>query len=77
VARPGVLVRLRLSSAGSAGLAGEVLSGDLDLALLSLPGRPPAGLNLAPVSAEQLLLACPAPPCARLAAGGDRGTAGR
>jgi len=58
-AHPRVLVRLRLSSAGSAGLAGEVLSGDLDLALLSLPGRPPAGLNLAPVSAEPLLLSCP------------------
>jgi DNA-binding transcriptional LysR family regulator len=58
-AHPGVLVRLRLSSAGSAGLADEVLSGNLDLALLSLPGRPPAGLNLAPVSAEPLLLACP------------------
>jgi DNA-binding transcriptional LysR family regulator len=58
-AHPGVLVRLRLSSAGSAGLADEVLSGDLDLALVSLPGRPPAGLSLAPVSAEPLLLACP------------------
>ena len=58
-AHPRVLVRLRLSSAGSAGLADEVLSGNLDLALLSLPGRPPAGLNLAPVSAEPLLLACP------------------
>jgi DNA-binding transcriptional LysR family regulator len=58
-AHPGVLVRLRLSSAGSAGLAGEVLSGDLNLALLSLPGRPPAGLNLTPVGAELLLLACP------------------
>jgi DNA-binding transcriptional LysR family regulator len=58
-AHPGVLVRLRLSSAGSAGLAGEVLSGDLNLALLSLPGRPPAGLNLTPVSGELLLLVCP------------------
>jgi DNA-binding transcriptional LysR family regulator len=58
-AHPRVLVRLRLSSAGSAGLAEEVLSGNLDLALLSLPGRPPAGLNLTPVSAEPLLLACP------------------
>jgi len=58
-AHPGVLVRLRLSSAGSAGLAGEVLSGDLNLAPLSLPGRPPAGLNLTPVGAELLLLACP------------------
>jgi DNA-binding transcriptional LysR family regulator len=58
-AHPGVLVRLRLSSAGSVGLAGEVLSGDLNLALLSLPGRPPAGLNLTPVGAELLLLACP------------------
>ena len=58
-AHPGVLVRLRLSSAGSVGLAGEVLSGDLNLALLSLPGRPPAGLNLTPVGDELLLLACP------------------
>ncbi len=58
-AHPGVLVRLRLSSAGSAGLADEVRSGNLDLALLSLPGRPPAGLNLRPVSDEPLLLTCP------------------
>jgi DNA-binding transcriptional LysR family regulator len=58
-AHPGVLVRLRLSSAGSASLADEVLSGDLDLALLSLPGRPPAGLNLHRVNDEPLLLACP------------------
>lgn len=56
---PGVLVRLRLSSAGSAGLAGEVLSGNLDLALLSVPGRPPAGLNLTGVTDEPLLLVCP------------------
>jgi DNA-binding transcriptional LysR family regulator len=58
-AHPGVLVRLRLSSAGSAGLAGEVLSGDLDLALLSVPGRPPAGLSVHRISDEQLLLVCP------------------
>lgn len=58
-AHPGVRVRLRLSATGSAGLARQVIAGDLDLALLSLPGRAPAGLALHPVSDEPLLLACP------------------
>lgn len=56
---PGVLVRLRLSATGSAGLARQVLAGDLDLALVSVPGPAPAGLDLHPVSDEPLLLACP------------------
>ncbi len=55
---PDVVVRLRLAAAGSAGLAREVLSGSLDLAIASLPGQPPAGLTVRPVSAEILLLAC-------------------
>ena len=55
---PEVVVRLRLAAAGSAGLAREVISGSLDLALASLPGQPPAGLTVRPVSAEPLLLAC-------------------
>ena len=42
---PEVIVRLRLAAAGSAGLAREVISGSLDLALASLPGQPPAGLD--------------------------------
>jgi DNA-binding transcriptional LysR family regulator len=62
---PGVAVRLRLAAAGSAGLAGEVISGALDLALLSLPGQPPAGLTLRFVSTEPLLVVChPAHPLA-------------
>jgi DNA-binding transcriptional LysR family regulator len=52
---PGVAVRLRLSASGSAGLAGELLEGRLDLALVSLPGPPPAGLNLRPVTEEPLI----------------------
>ncbi|HTS98033.1 MAG TPA: LysR family transcriptional regulator [Streptosporangiaceae bacterium] len=55
---PDVAVRLRLASAGSAGLAREVLAGGLDLALLSLPGPPPAGLTLHFVSADPLLMVC-------------------
>jgi DNA-binding transcriptional LysR family regulator len=48
-------VRLRLSASGSAGLAREMLEGRLDLALVSLPGPPPAGLSLRPVTAEPLI----------------------
>lgn len=62
---PGVAVRLRLSAVGSAGLAAEVVSGALDLALLSLPGHRPAGLALRFVSSEPLLAVCnPAHPLA-------------
>lgn len=52
---PGVTVKLRLSALGSAGLARDVLDGRLDLALVSLPGPPPAGLNLRPVAEEPLV----------------------
>jgi DNA-binding transcriptional LysR family regulator len=52
---PGVTVKLRLSARGSAGLAREVLDGSLDLALVSLPGPPPAGLSLRPVAQEPLV----------------------
>jgi DNA-binding transcriptional LysR family regulator len=52
---PGVTVRLRLSAAGSAGLAREVLDGGLDLALVSLPGPVSAGLDLRPVTGEPLV----------------------
>jgi DNA-binding transcriptional LysR family regulator len=54
-AHPGVTVRLRLAASGSAGLAREVLAGSLDLALVSLPGPAPAGLNLRPVTEEPLV----------------------
>jgi DNA-binding transcriptional LysR family regulator len=52
---PGVTVKLRMSARGSAGLAREVLDGSLDLALVSLPGPPPAGLSLRPVAEEPLV----------------------
>ena len=55
---PDVAVRLRLAAAGSAGLARQVLAGSLDLALAALPGQPPAGLSVQPLSEEPLLLAC-------------------
>jgi DNA-binding transcriptional LysR family regulator len=57
---PGVLVRLRVVPGGSAELAREVISGGLDLALLSLPGEPPAGLAVRPLAHEPLVLICAA-----------------
>ncbi len=55
---PDVTVRLRLAPAGSAELAREVISGGLDLALLSLLGPPPAGLAVRPIDAEALVVIC-------------------
>jgi D-serine deaminase-like pyridoxal phosphate-dependent protein/DNA-binding transcriptional LysR family regulator len=55
---PGVLVRLRAMTGGSAELAREVASGGLDLALLSLPGEASAGLNVRPLAREPLVLIC-------------------
>jgi DNA-binding transcriptional LysR family regulator len=55
---PDVVVRLRLAAAGSAGLARGVITGSLDLAIASLPGQPPGGLTIRPLSEEPLLLAC-------------------
>ncbi len=65
-AHPGVMVRLRLAPGGSAELAREVIGGRIDLALLSLPGQPPAGLTLRLLTEEPLLLVChPGHPLAR------------
>jgi DNA-binding transcriptional LysR family regulator len=55
---PEVAVHLRLASAGSAELARQVIAGELDLALLALPGQPPSGLRLRRVSEETLVLIC-------------------
>jgi DNA-binding transcriptional LysR family regulator/MFS family permease len=55
---PAVLVRLRVFSGGSAELAREVVSGSLDLALLSIPGEAPAGLTVRPLASEPLTLIC-------------------
>lgn len=57
-AHPGVTVRLRLAAGGSAELAAAVVGGGLDLALLSRPGPPPAGLTLRQLSEEPLVLVC-------------------
>ncbi|HEY3880398.1 MAG TPA: LysR family transcriptional regulator [Trebonia sp.] len=56
---PGVLVRLRVLPGGSAGLASAVADGSLDLALLSLPGEPPAELTVRELAQEPLVLICP------------------
>jgi DNA-binding transcriptional LysR family regulator len=62
---PAVAVRLRLASSGSAGLARDVIAGALDLAVVALPGQPPAGLALQALSAEPLVIVChPAHPLA-------------
>lgn len=55
---PGVLVRLRTLPAGSAGLARAVADGTLDLALLSLPGEPPAGVEIRRLAQEPMVLIC-------------------
>lgn len=57
---PEVTVRLRRDVAGSAGLAQGVLDGTLDLALLSVVGRPPAGLEVHRLIVEPLVVVCPA-----------------
>ena len=62
---PGVSVHLRQAPAGSAGLAAQVIAGELDLALVALPGQAPAGLRLEPLSEEPLvLIAAPGHPLA-------------
>ncbi|MDX6339423.1 MAG: hypothetical protein QOG05_6763 [Streptosporangiaceae bacterium] len=64
---PRVSVHLRHAPAGSAGLAAQVIAGELDLALVALPGLAPAGLRLQPLSEEPLvLLAAPGHPLAGL-----------
>jgi DNA-binding transcriptional LysR family regulator len=59
LSHPGVSVHLRHAPGGSAGLAAQVIAGELDLALLALPGPAPAGLRLRPLSEEPLVLIAP------------------
>ena len=62
---PGVSVHLRHAPGGSAGLAAQVIAGELDLALLALPGPAPAGLRLQPLAEEPLVvIAAPGHPLA-------------
>lgn len=53
---PAIDVRLRLATAGSAGLAQALLSGDLDVAFLSLPERKPAGIGARELATVPLVL---------------------
>jgi DNA-binding transcriptional LysR family regulator len=53
---PGVTIRIRVAPSGSAGLAQALVSGELDVAFLSLPGPPPAGVALRRLAAVPLLL---------------------
>jgi DNA-binding transcriptional LysR family regulator len=65
---PAVLVRLRQAPGGSADLARAVADGRLDLALLSLPGDPPPGVEVRQLEEEPMVLVCA--PGHRLAASG-------
>ncbi len=55
---PLVEIRLRQSGSGSAELAEELRQGRVDLAILSLPERAPAGVALEPLASEQMALVC-------------------
>jgi DNA-binding transcriptional LysR family regulator len=68
-AHPAVLVRLRTLPSGSVDLARAVADGTLDLALLSLPGEPPAGLQVQQLAQEPMVLICA--PGHRLASAGS------
>lgn len=57
---PAVDLRLRAAPTGSAGLAQSLLDGELDVAFLSLPGRPPAGLLVRVLVAEPIVAVLPA-----------------
>ncbi|MDW5594501.1 LysR family transcriptional regulator, partial [Conexibacter stalactiti] len=54
---PGVTVRLRHGGAGSALLLEELQAGQLDVAFVSLE-RAPAGVELVPLSVEEIVLVC-------------------
>jgi DNA-binding transcriptional LysR family regulator len=57
---PAVAIRLRAAPSGSAGLAQSLLEGRLDIAFLSLPGRPPAGLSVRELATVPLVAILPA-----------------
>jgi DNA-binding transcriptional LysR family regulator len=59
-AHPGVTVQLTVSARGSAGLLESLVAGSLDLALVSVPGRPPAGVRIRQVAWRRLDLVVPA-----------------
>ena len=56
---PAVNLRLRTHPAGSAGLVRALVDGDLDVAFLSLGGRPPAGIRVRDLATIPLVLVVP------------------
>jgi len=56
---PGITVRLRAAVAGSTDLAQQLRDGQLDVAFLSLPGLPPAGLRTRLLATAPLVLYMP------------------
>ncbi|MFJ2019338.1 LysR family transcriptional regulator [Streptomyces nodosus] len=57
---PAVSLRLAVSPRGSAGLVEGLLAGSLDLAFVSLPGGPPAGLRVRDLYSTPMALLVPA-----------------
>ena len=55
---PGVTLRLRTMTAGTAGLIQALISGELDLAFVSLSGRPPSELLVRDLAAWPMVLVC-------------------
>jgi DNA-binding transcriptional LysR family regulator len=55
---PLVEVRLRQAGSGSVELSEELRQGRIDLAILSLPERAPAGVALEPLGSEQMAFVC-------------------
>lgn len=51
-------VEIRLRQAGSAVMAQHVADGRLDLAFVTLPGPPPEGVRLLPLTSEPMVLLC-------------------
>jgi DNA-binding transcriptional LysR family regulator len=56
---PGVGIELTVSPRGSAGLVAALVEGSLDVALASVPGRPPVGIRVREVHRERLGLVLP------------------
>ena len=56
---PHVLLQLQVSPRGSAGLLDALADGTLDLAIVSVPGRPPAGIRVRPAGTRRLELVLP------------------
>jgi DNA-binding transcriptional LysR family regulator len=57
---PEVTLRLTVSTRGSGGLVDALTDGSLDLALVSVPGRPPAGVHLRQLLTYPMELVLPA-----------------